>query len=280
VLNSRDGVFDRVLVDFAQRGGARVSWTLDHHFLAPPPYTFRLQVGATGNPLAADWADVGDPVAWGHAAVDPVRRNYALHPTTHYRVVVDYPGGSHTSRPAHVYGVLDKPNWLIAREIVRKEVLLQTKKGTRPSVPGLLLKRMREGATPDPANRAVAVTDPMTGQIIRTDRPATAGTEYTGGYFAPLPFRVTRISPPKGHLHRDGASRVGTEDAETIPCRLVVVPPVTEGDVFVATSSDLRYAIHAVDIVAEHGGVPLVSTCELRLVPSTSPIYDIPIARP
>ena len=65
---TRDRVFDRIVVDHLVRGETRVSWGVLPSFFGAEPYSFQLQWGRTGDPLADDWEDVGAPALWAQPA--------------------------------------------------------------------------------------------------------------------------------------------------------------------------------------------------------------------
>jgi len=271
VLDTRDRVFDRVAVDFLVKGGARVSWSLARTFLDPPPYEFQLQVGGTGNPAASDWEDVGDPVEGAFFAVDPTQRAYGKNPTTHYRVKLSTINGAYFSIPASVFGVMDHHNWMIARDIVRRERLRLDRTGVK--FRGWLLKRMWAGATPDPKDLSAAVTDPLTGAVLRSRATSTLGTPFLSGYYAPVPFTLDKTA--EGHYEQyDDADSTTDKPQNLIGCRVVMIPPVATLDAFVAQYSDRRYFFHEVKVTAEWQGVPLVASCSIRRAPSSDVIYS------
>lgn len=274
--DTRDGVFNRLQVDHLVRGSTRVSWSLFSQMADPGPYTFTLEYGPTGDPLADDWVAVGLPVVNGFFAIDDVRRDYGTVRTAHYRVRLVTALGTYVSRPAAVYGLLALHDWLLAREIVRKELL----RHRLATVAGFLYKRRRGGA-PQPAVQAadphLAELDPLTGDLIRRDGPgavSTVGTEFLAGYYAPVPFALDVANP----TYFDGLDdNLGNHNPDAVAGagRALLLPSLECRDVFAAAGSDLRYTIGKVAVKAAQRGVPLVGDVELSQLPFSDIIYTI-----
>jgi hypothetical protein len=276
--NTTDEVFDRVAVDYAMLGGARISWRLHRRYSLPETHTFQLQVGATGNPEATDWEDVGASFSNAFYAVDDERREFGRNLTPHYRVVLTTDAATHYSTPASAYGVLPYRDWLIVREIIRKETLMYAK---YTGVEGMLLKRKRSGTTPDPMAKNPSIddrpiTDPMTGEIIHSGATASVGTEYLGGYYDPVPFLFS-LSQEIRYEKRDDKSTMGTINPMEQKGRCPAFPQLNHEDVLVDIQSDRRYFVHKVEHAGQYRNVPVVVTCDLRLAESGHVIYTHPV---
>lgn len=271
-----DDPFDRVIVDHLVRGQTRVTWALARPFCDPDPWEAKLQWGHTGNPLAEDWADVGpfEPNAGVLADVTP-RDDQGTNWRVHYRVVLRTPRGTYTSRPAPVLGSMGQKHWLQAQAIARKERLRMRQAG---AAVGWLFKRKREGATPEVAKPRKAVTSFLTGEVVRTQAPETVGTEFLGGYYAPVPFAVD-FSPAGTHEERDGVANRGTVDDKATfqRGRALLDPPLADGDVFVAEGSDERFYVHEVAHNSLRGRIPITADVSLRLAPRSDVIYTLAV---
>lgn len=274
-----DIVFDRVVVDYAMRGGARITWRLHRRFCAPEPHLYTLQVGCTGTPDAEDWQDVGESFTDAFLAVDPEQREFGHSLTPHYRVKLqDADGEIYYSRPASAYGVLPYRDWLIVREMIRKETLLFSK---YTGIEGYLLKRKRKGLIPDncvavPETGSEPVTDPLTGEIIHSGAISTVGTEFEGGYFAAVPFHFS-LSQEKRYEKRDDKGVMGSINPMLQKGRCAAFPQLAHEDVLVDLQSDRRYFVHEVEHVAQYRNIPVVVSCDLKLAESTHVIYDVDI---
>lgn len=267
-------VFTRVHVQFRASGGARVTWELGRHFNEPRPYEFQLQVSRVGLPheqaggstRADDWENVGDPVVDNYVAYDPLKRLYGKTAETYYRLrLTTAPGLRFYSNPQNVYGDLDKRDYLVAREILRKELLRHTKQS---SVRGHLLKAYRSGPI-------CPCVDPLTKEIGNSHHDVCYGTGFIGGYFPPLP--ATYVDVTAEHAREALDAQTGTAKQQAISGRFLAEPQVYALDVWVAASGDRRYYIHPTKVEAQIRGVPLVVSAELRLAPYTDVLYTFPL---
>jgi hypothetical protein len=277
---TRNPVFKRLRIDHMVAGQSRLSWEMAPWFCDPPPWEFLPQVSDTGVDTSI-WTDLTDWLPnWFTVVIsmDPILTG-GRNLTTHFRVILRTPVGEYTSEPMGVFGTLDSRGWVRARLIVRKERLRFRIAGV---VQGWLLKRQRTGVTPDPTDRRNSVTDYLTGEITKTVDPATVGTEFFGGFYAPVPYDLD--AEPSGlYEQRDELQGRGTIDDDSLvrQARIIHDPPVAHWDAFVADQSDLRFYFHRVKHVAEIRSVPLVSQAELRLAPFTDVIYtvEVPLTR-
>lgn len=273
MIDTRDLTFSRVQVDFLQRGGARVSWSLFRQFLDPGPYSFQLQYSDTSTATADNWINCGAPGLNAGFAMDSIRRAAGIHQLGAYRVVLTTPLGIYTSKPATLTGMMAAHDWVSSREIVRQNRL---RLGLAAGVRGWLFKRRWSGAIPDPYNPALAVTTPITSAITRPTAVATVGTQYMGGYFAPIAFTV-ELTPTAHREMQD--TNLDTLDPPGVGVEgfVVAIPELRSDDIFVATGSDRRYRVHSVKNVAEWRGVPLLARVELRVIPTGDVAYSLTV---
>lgn len=257
-------VFDRVHVSHLIRGGTRVMWDLMPEFTDPPPHTFQLQVGRTGNTDADDWEDVGLPVVDSFYAIDGEQRAWGQIQQTHYRVTLTTTLGTYYSDPTGGLGILSHRAWREAREIIRKERVR-----FRETQEGYLLKRRISGA------KCTLCLEHQTDEPCNPECPECYGTGFQCGYFYPMPCVWADISPK---THRTGLDpQRGTTNIITVPARMLMVPLLDSYDVWVSKKTDDRYYIHSIQVVAEWHGVPLIANVELRPAPFTDVIYSIEI---
>lgn len=258
-------VFDRVSVSRLIHGGTTVMWDLVPTFDEPGPYDFRLQAGLTANPLADDWTTIASGVD-SFFAVDPEQRVYGTTDWRFYRVVLATGAGVHFSDPVNALGVLPWRDWNRAREVLRKEAL----NAALAAEPGYLLKRRFAG----PPCRVCL--DPLTRSPKDPDCPSCWGTGRECGYYAPMPCVWADLSPGGTDVQLDGGAGRGTIDDDTpVQARMLAVPLLTDTDVWVSKWRDDRYYVRRIRHVKAWRGVPLVSTVGLRVVPFSSPIYDL-----
>lgn len=268
--NTRGAVFSRVSVDHLVGGGSRVSWELQKTFTDPTPHTFQLQVGNTGVTGADDWADVGAAAVDTFFSVDSTQRIYGKRLTTHYRVKLTAGASVYYSKVAATYGLLSKRDWLLAKAIVRKEMLRHTKK-TSPN--GYFLKRKwRETASIVNHN----IVDPLTGETVRTIGTTGKGTSKAGGYY-PAVSMYMELSPETHDVAKDLQGRATINDVR-VTGRTVAFPQLNTKDVWVDSTSDKRYFVKTVQHTAEIRGVPIIVKVGLRPAAFNDPIYEVVIS--
>lgn len=261
--------FKRLGVDHLIRGVSYIWWELNPQFHDLRPYVFQLQAGNTGNANATDWIPVGSLATDTFFATDDTQRegNYGKTLMTHYRVIMTTGSGfEYVSPPVHTYGQLWKRDWLLAREIVRKEQL----RHKFVSVDGFLLKRMRFGA------RCDVCLDSLTDNITNSKCPICNGTGFKVGYHPPVPLKADMNPEAVTELMRGTEPPGPTAIVENF-MRVTGFPAIAMNDVWVDGASDQRWAIGQVANMAEWRHVPLITTAKITLLPFTDVVYSIPV---
>lgn len=263
-------IFERVKVHPRIIGETLVDWTLHPRFIDPPPHTFQLQVGMTGNPYADDWTNVGAPVVDTFYAIDDTPRVRGKTQWTHYRVLLTSSNGTYASRPQHSLGNLPKRDWLEVRDIIRKEDLRLRKKAGQK---GFLLKRRLSGTY-------CSCLDVMTMESRNPKCASCYGTGIVGGYYEPYPCFFIEAQLKGINNHLEDQSNLGTVDpAPVIRARMLNYPQVFSRDVWVDYDTDFRWYIRDIKNLVERRGVPVVLNSEIRLAPYSDIIYTFPIVR-
>jgi hypothetical protein len=259
--------FRRVSVDHMVRGVTRVWWQLESQFRESGPYVFQLQYGYTPSNKSTDWKNVGDPVTNGYFALDPGWREGGTELLTHYRVTLTTPQEIYVSQPANCFGELTERDWLLAREIVRKEQL----RHRLVSVPGFLLKQYRYGK---PCKRC---RDELTQEITDNNCILCNGTGFEVGYHPAMPLQCWDLSPEMIEEHVDAELKGSTRENAYIKARVIGFPALNKKDIWVNGSTDERWTVEVVQVVAAVRNVPLVCEVRLGLVPFNNSIYALEI---
>lgn len=266
--DARCGAFDRVHTDHLVESGARVTWELDPVFNAPGPYSFRLQVGETGNPDASDWADVGPEVSNTFVLLDPERRAVGKQLTTHYRVrLTDGDGAAYYSAPATVLGDLGVRDWLNARDLLRQHKLrLRQFAGVR----GFLLKRKRKGATCD------ACVDPFTGDVTDSKCPVCFGARFVAGYYRAMPCQYADVTESAVVEHRQQGPE-GAVRRRVVGALFLGAPLLSSGDIWVDGTSDVRHYVESIEVKARLRGVPILQQVSMSQLAFDHAAYKVPL---
>lgn len=267
MAQSRIFPFRRISVDHMVRGVTRVWWQLEPEFNAPGPYVFQLQFGRTGLRDAADWQNIGPPVVNGYLAEDPTWREMGSTLLSHYRVVLQAASETYVSQAASCFGELPERDWLLSRELIRKESL----RHERVSAPGYLIKPMRYG-TPCPRCR-----DPLTQEITDSNCPVCSGTGFEIGFHPPLPLQCWDLAPVSVVEDVDAQLKGATRENPYTTARVIGFPAVNTEDIWVNAGSDERWRVDAIQVTAAIRGVPVVYQIKMGLLPFSNAAYAIEI---
>ncbi|NDC55346.1 MAG: hypothetical protein EBZ69_00675 [Alphaproteobacteria bacterium] len=259
--------FRRVSVDHMVRGVTRVWWQLESVFNDPGPYIFQLQFGRTGLRDAADWKNVGEPVENAYVALDPTFRAIGYDLTTHYRVVLTTPNKTYISQASNCFGELTEKDWLFAREIIRKEKLRQN----IVSAPGYLLKPMRYGKL------CKLCRDPLTQELTDANCPQCLGTGFEVGFHPPLPMQCWDLSPQTISEQVDSQLKGATRDNPYVTARVIGFPALNKSDIWVNGSSDERWLVDTIQVIAAIRNVPIVYSIKMGLLPLNNSIYALEV---
>jgi hypothetical protein len=258
--------FERVSVDYAIRGTQRVWWEMRREFIDPLPWTFQIQANANGGE-PTEWVDVGTPVVDLFYGTDDTQRNFGKALRVVYRVVCTTSRDTYTSDIACVLGDLTKHQWLLARAITRKTLLVPYSHRTTD---GYLLKRRLHGTV-------CSCVDELTGGITDSDCSLCNGTGRIDGYWNAASGIMYDRLPSSMKSERDPALQRGTIDPRIRRGMFVGLPLIANEDIWVEAVSDERFVIVSVNPLAEIGGIPLVVATELRLLPLTHAVYNIEV---
>lgn len=267
MAQSRIFPFRRVSVDHMVRGVTRVWWQLEPAFNDPGPHYFQLQVGNTGLQDASDWRNVGGPIIDNYVAYDDEWRNTGSVLLTHYRLLLTTARGAYVSQAVNVYGEMEEREWVLSREIVRKERLRHDK----ASVPGYLVKAMRYG-TPCRTCR-----EPLTQEVANFECPICNGTGFEVGFFPPLPMQCWDLTPQKIQENQDNNMKGSTREQAIVQARTIGFPQVDKGDLWVNAKSDERWIVMGLQVAAAMRNVPVVYQVTLGLIPLSNGVYLVEV---
>lgn len=267
-LTAECNPFQSVLVDYLVEGVSRIWWTLSPSFYATEPYTYQLQVGDSGNPEADDWIDVGDSTEDTIVLLDPEKRAFGTQLTTHYRIkLTDDDSIIYYSKPATVFSGLQFRDWVRAKAIIRKEKLrLKQFAG----VDGLLLKRRRTGTV------CPVCTNTTTRDTNNSHCAICFGTRYVGGYFTPMADQYADVSNITVTSERLAGPDVMTGGV-AITGRFLGNPMLSVGDVWVDASSDLRFFVDKISVIARIRHMPVILDATLLQFAFDNIIYKFPL---
>jgi hypothetical protein len=263
--------FKRLTVEFhfnlITKQAILVTWAMNPAFRGPGPWSFKLQRGRAVDD--DQWVDISSTTdqPWlydNHPSLSQHDR------TTFYRVILtDAKGVQYISQPVSIFQDWNHYDWRLMREIVRKETLVQRKKG---GTFGYLLKRRQWG---QPCTSCV---DPNSGAILDAHCPECFGTGIMGGYYDPIVYymvmnpgkRMKRLTPDQGVI------------ADVVETGRCLAWPVPEGnDIWVQGNVNRRYRIMPdVEVIARHRGIDVILDVRMAELAQEDIVYQVPTTSP
>lgn len=245
---------------------ATITWTVDSAFPGRSPYKFYVAKSPNG---IDSWAPLNqialvDMYQFTDLNVGMFDRDYSIF----YRVtlVASDSGKQYHSRPQGVYGTLGKDDFLVAREIMRRQVTQLKFKG---GVTAFILVRKKHGV------RCPDCTHPVAGQVVAAQVCETCfGTGFVGGYHAPV-LTMAMVMDQNVELKMEGQglelSGIYGKQIQTIG-----FPILARGDIIVLSETDERCDIKTIkrnDIKS----FPIMHSIGATVFPNSDIIYRVPL---
>lgn len=242
-------------------GGFLYSWDVAGDFDDPAPWTFCVQRGPSeGGPWETVSPDLVNVIAWH----DQGGKNlFGKSDTLYFRIVLRTDRGTYFSHPVKPYGDLPRREFLLAREIIRREALRA---------------RVLAGAECDVyikstfGPRCRFCIDPVTGDVRDSNCRKCFGTGRYPAYFGPHRMMFS-FSPDLAH--KKDNSNDGTHETRTFEALAIGNPVLKKGDVIIDVARDKRYVIGVSSVVAEVRRVACLQKVGVDEAPLSDPVYRI-----
>lgn len=244
---------------YAAPTGTQVNWQLNPEFhFDPIPTDFYVEYAKSGG----EWTRLNTTPITDLVYVDTQKRRFNYRREASYRVIADDGSTEHASLPSTLDGVWNKHDWLIGRDIIRKEYLrLQRYVGT----PGWLMKRRISGVKCDQCRDFD--TDMVTSSVC----PNCMGTGYQNAFYNAIPFYMDFTTSQKDIDYGNGYTAEPMGHVRNV--RAVAYPKVEAHDVWIAAQTGEKYLIRTVADSAAIRDKPLVYTLSMFDV-SGIDVYD------
>jgi hypothetical protein len=235
-------------------------WEVDGSFNMAPPWIFRVEESVS---VSGPWVDISGPIF--NSYMFKARKHPLINKSNvmYFRVVLTAGENTYFSHVVQPYGDLGKKDFLIARDIMRKETLHM--KGFA----GVACRLYTVSTFGPPC---VSCRDPITGEIRDADCRKCFGTGRLNPYSGPY---ETWMSFSSDMNHDKIDEGLGTFEPKVFEVRIVANPVVKKNDIIVDIGSDKRYYVNKAKIVAEIRRVPIVQTLEVSEAPVSDKIYSI-----
>lgn len=227
--------------------GHTYTWDVAKEFSDPGPWSFVIQENETGKEEETDsWVTLNDtPLVDVFSFSDTFKVLHSKDFLTIYRVVMTTPNGTYYSRAVGPYNELPRKDFLIAREIMRKELLDMREYG---GVPVGIWKVATKG---DPCTDCV---HPTTGVVLDPDCPICGGTGTKEGWHGPYDG-FAKFSPRSSNKTID---ELTMSDPQIFQVRMLAYPFLIRNDLLVDLTSDRRYSIEKVESAFEMRRIPII----------------------
>lgn len=242
-------------------GGFLFCWEVSGGFNDPAPWTFVVQRGPSEK---GPWDDISpelvNVVAWRE---EGGKNLVGKANTLYFRVAMETPRKRYFSHPVQPYGDLPRREYLLAREIIRREAL---RARVLAGVECDLYIRSTFGP------KCTHCIDPVTGDVRDGNCRWCLGTGRYPAYFGPHRTMFS-FSPDTAHTKANSAD--GTHESKTFEALVIGNPVIKKGDVVVDLRQDKRYVVGMSSVVAEVRRVACLQRVGFDEAPLNDPIYRI-----
>jgi len=257
-------VFTKMSIVPSYTRGFAFSWEIAPDFDDPLPWTFAIEAGQAS--VDTEWEELTPPGGvtnvfnWTEDAARLVNKKLVLY----FRIRLITPNGVYYSYVRTPYGDLDRREYLIVREIMRKEILQAEKLA---GVLGRLWIRSTFGAI------CYDCRDPVTGSIRNKNCDICYGTGRSPGFHGPYCVWMTFSTANRDtQMAKDGT---GTREPYVYSVRMIGSPYAKDGDVVVDPRQDKRYYVDSVKSEMEIRRIPVIQTAVAREVPVSDYIHNL-----
>ena len=242
-------------------GGFLYAWDVSGEFDDPAPWRFVVQKGHTND---GPWEDLSpelvNVVSWRD---EGGRHLYGKTNVLYFRVVLRTPSGEYASAPVQPYGDLSRREFLLAREIMRREALSA---------------RLLSGVECDVyvkstfGPRCTFCIDPVTGDVRDSHCKKCFGTGRYPAYFGPHRMMVS-FTPDSAHAKANAND--GTHEQRQFEATAIGNPVLKKGDVVVDVARDKRYVVGTASVTSEVRRIPCLQKLVFSEAPLSDPVYRI-----
>jgi hypothetical protein len=253
--------FDRVQVLPSYERGFTFLWTISPGFSDPMPWTFHVEEGHTDT---GPWEDLSGEIQDIYAWVEPTRRRIQAtkDPSLFFRVKLRTQTGTYYSHVKTPYGDLERREYLIVQDIMRRVVLEQR---YLAGVCTQLWSKAAWGA------KCTECRDPVSGAVTNADCEKCFGTGRQPAYHGPYEVYMT-FSPQQRDKKQkaDGPAQIYSRQV-----RMVGFPAMKDDDIIVDPEDGKRYIVDGVVHQTEIRKVPVVQTAIAHELPTSDAAYRL-----
>lgn len=257
----RESPFYAFRISPGYAGGFLYSWEISGGFNDPAPWVFTVQRGSDSN---GPWENISPELVNVIAWRDKGGKNLiGKSNTLYFRVRLRTSKATYFSSVIQPYGDLPRREFLLAREIIRRECLrARVLAGVECDV------YIRSTFGP----KCTHCIDPVTGNIRNSNCKWCFGTGRYPAYFGPHRMLLS-FSTDAAH-HKDN-SNDGTHETRTFEALAIGNPVLKHGDVIIDVNQDKRYVIGSTSVISEVRRIPCLQRIGFDEAPLSDCVYRI-----
>lgn len=255
-----NNVFERIDIAPSYARGFVFSWSMDKNFVDPDPWKFTVQESETPK---GPWHDVSEVLENTFFFSESKPRIAPKDQTLYFRIFLRTPKGEYESHVESPYCSLTRREFLIAREIMRKKILVQEKSE------GVLSFVWYKSIFGPPCGKC---GDFVLGGTKDSRCPRCFGTGRVPGYYGPFPAYVS-YSPMERNKNMQNMS--GVSELYTIRGEVIGSLRLKKDDVIVDPVSNSRFFVDTVQNLFELRRYPVIQSAILNEVAKTHVVYKL-----
>lgn len=259
---STDTVITAVHIRPSYSGGFLFAWEIAGDFNAKAPWKFYVQEAQSPT---GEWKDISTELEnkfiWQEDKRPRINKSVVLY----FRIKLIADRKTYYSDVYTPYGDLTKKEFLIAKDIMRREILHASKMaGVETQV------YINSNWGP----RCQECLDPITGMVRDGHCKYCLGTGRDPAYHGPYNMWAV-FSGDTNHTYQEGQGGIGNVEPKSFQVRVIGSPVLKKNDVVIDSRTDKRYYIDKVDIVAELRRIPVVQSLTVHEAPVTDIVYKL-----
>jgi hypothetical protein len=254
-------VFTKINITPNYASGFTFTWSISSGLEDPGPWKYCIYEAESGEgpwiPLSPILVNQG---VWSETESRLVSKDLVLF----FMITLTTPKGTYDSHVITPYGDLDRREYLLAKEIMRREVLQsRTMAGT---VSDLWIR-----STWGPI--ATGCVDPITGDVLSDSCGTSYGTGRDPGYYGPV--KVWTTYAPLTRDSEQSQDGTGVRQNYVTTVRLIGYPYLKDKDVLVDCKLGKRYLVDGVQHLTELRRVTIVQSVTVGELPVSDPLYRL-----
>lgn len=249
----------RILPGYAT--GFTFSWAITQSLADPLPWKFYVDQAPSS---IGPWETLSPALTNTYMWFDGTKRIVSKDPVLFFRVRLQTPKAEYISFIKTPYAEVNRREYLIIQDIMRRELLQQKDMAA-------VLSKLWIRATFGP--KCPYCADPVTGEVTTANCKYCLGVGRLPPYNGPFDMWTT-ISPTQRNLELkpDGT---GLSQPYTWYIRMIGTVLAKDNDVIVDVTSDKRYIVDGVNNELEIRTVPVIQMVHARELPVSDPLYRL-----